>query len=136
MAGRLEALLNRFSVAERAFHSGSSCGINDLDDGAPRASALDPRGTVEVHSVEVHNSNVLAGDSAQPVALSPAMPHSFVTDAVRGAEMTCADDPDWAQVCSHPLLRVGTRRAGFTWLFLRRRIGGLNPSDRSRRVLL
>lgn len=88
MADRLEALLNRFSVVARVFHSGPLCGINDLDDARHGHLHLIREGVVEVH-----NGNVLAVQVTRPsLLLYPRpMPHRFVTDAERGAEMTCAE---------------------------------------------
>ena len=86
---RLDALLRRFSVSATMFHSGPLCGINEFSpDGDSGQLHLVRRGQVELQH---------PGESAQFIG-EPSllfyprpMAHRFITDAVYGADMVCAN---------------------------------------------
>ncbi len=85
---RLEALLNRFRVSARLFHSGPLCGVNDF---APEQG----RGQLHLLSggdLRVEHPDGTAIDVAEPSLLFYPRPyaHRFVSDATRGADMACA----------------------------------------------
>ncbi len=87
MADRLEALLDRFTVSARMFHSGALCGINDIDEADVGQLHLVRNGPVEV----VHGGTVALHITTPSLLLYPRpMAHRFVTDATRGADLTCA----------------------------------------------
>lgn len=89
MADRLAALFKHFAVAARTFHAGALCGINSLGTEA---------GLGQLHLVRAGVVDVFHG-SADPVRVEvPSLllyprplPRRFVTDAVVGADMVCAD---------------------------------------------
>lgn len=87
MADRLAALMAHFPVSAQVFNTGALCGLNHVDDESGRGQLhLVREGTVEVRygreSVQVTEPSLL---------LFPRpLPHSFVTDPVRGADMVCA----------------------------------------------
>ncbi len=86
---RLGALLQRFSVSARMFHSGPLCGINDIPT-SPDIGQLHliRRGPVEVH----HGSRRTRRVVAPSLLFYPrVLPHRFVTDAEVGADMACAN---------------------------------------------
>lgn len=85
---RLEALLNRFRVSARLFHSGPLCGVNDF---APEQG----RGQLHLLSggeLRVEHSDGTAIDVIEPSLLFYPRPyaHRFVSDTTRGADMACA----------------------------------------------
>ena len=88
MADRLAVLLERFAVTAHVFHAGVVRGIN----------ALEPEGgTGQLHLVRSGPVEVLHGNAsitieAPSLLLYPRpMPHRFITDAERGAELACAN---------------------------------------------
>lgn len=88
MADRLAVLLERFAVTAQVFHAGVLCGINALEpEGGAGQLHLIRRGPVEV----VHG-NVSTTIEAPSLLLYPRpMPHRFISDAERGAELACAN---------------------------------------------
>ena len=85
---RLEALLNRFRVSARLFHSGPLCGVNDF---APEQG----RGQLHLLSggdLRVDHPDGTAINVVEPSLLFYPRPyaHRFVSDATRGADMACA----------------------------------------------
>lgn len=85
---RLEALLSRFRVSARLFHSGPLCGVNDF---APE------QGRGQLHllgggELRVEHPDGSAIDVAEPSLLFYPRPyaHRFISDATRGADMACA----------------------------------------------
>lgn len=88
MTDRLAVLLERFSVTAQMFHAGPLCGVNLLEaDDGPGQLHLVKEGAVEVfHGGASHRVEVPS------LLLYPRpMPHRFVTDPVRGADMACAN---------------------------------------------
>ena len=86
---RLDALLQRFSVSARMFHSGPLCGINDIPT-SPDVGQLHliRRGPVDVH----HGSRRVRRISVPSLLFYPRVqPHRLVTDAEIGADMACAN---------------------------------------------
>lgn len=87
MADRLAALMAHFPVSAQVFNAGALCGLNHVEDEAGRGQLhLVREGRVEVRyrreSLQVTEPSLL---------LFPRpLPHSFVTDPVRGADMVCA----------------------------------------------
>ena len=85
---RLDALLQRFSLRARVFHTGVLCGTNDFDD---------DKGVGYLHLVRrgplaVHNPRGKAVRVSEPsIVFYPApMSHRFVSDRETGAELACA----------------------------------------------
>ncbi|HZP66156.1 MAG TPA: AraC family transcriptional regulator [Rudaea sp.] len=85
---RLDALLKRFSVSARMFHSGALCGINDIDtaNGCGQLHLI-KRGPLRVEhgarrAIEIGDASLLF--YPRPHA------HRLVTDAEVGADMACA----------------------------------------------
>lgn len=85
---RLDALLQRFSLEARVFHTGTLCGTNDFDGS---------RGVGYLHLLRsgplvIHNPRQKAVEVTQPsIVFYPAgMDHRFVTDARTGAQLACA----------------------------------------------
>jgi AraC-like DNA-binding protein len=85
---RLEALLSRFRVSARMFHSGPLCGVNDF---APE------QGRGQLHLVQqgalrVEHPDGSSIDVAEPSLLFYPRPHAhrFISDERRGADMACA----------------------------------------------
>ena len=85
---RLEALLNRFRVSARLFHSGPLCGVNDF---APE------QGRGQLHllgrgDLRVEHPDGTALEVGEPSLLFYPRPHAhrFISDATRGADMACA----------------------------------------------
>jgi AraC-like DNA-binding protein len=85
---RLDALLQRFSVSARMFHSGALCGINAF---APE-SGLGQLHLVRRGRVAVHNASVpdLVVEEPSLLFYPRPMAHRFETDALHGADMACA----------------------------------------------
>ena len=85
---RLEALLSRFRVNARLFHSGALCGINDFAPAQGRGQLhLVQRGPLRIEhpdgdALEVHEPTLLF--YPRPFA------HRFISDDERGADMACA----------------------------------------------
>ncbi len=85
---RLEALLHRFRVSARLFHSGPLCGVNDF---APEHG----RGQLHLLSggeLRVEHPDGTAITVDEPSLLFYPRPHAhrFVSDTDRGADMACA----------------------------------------------
>lgn len=85
---RLEALLSRFRVSARMFHSGPLCGVNDF---APE------QGRGQLHLVQqgvlrVEHPDGSSIDVVEPSLLFYPRPqaHRFISDERRGADMACA----------------------------------------------
>ena len=85
---RLDALLKRFSVSARMFHSGALCGINDFDASSGLGQLhLVKRGPLRVEhgarkGIDIADSSLLFYPRAHA--------HRLITDAKRGADMACA----------------------------------------------
>lgn len=84
---RLQALLSRFSVSARLFHSGPLCGIHDFADNGLGQLHLVRRGPLEVH----HAGEVLQVTQPGLLFYPRPLPHRFVSDAWVGADMACAN---------------------------------------------
>lgn len=89
MSDRLAALFAQFGVAARVFHAGALCGVNDVGDvDGPGHLHLVRGGRVEV----VHGAATVQVIERPSLLLYPrALPHRFVTDAGRGADLACAE---------------------------------------------
>lgn len=88
-ADRLDALLNRFPVRARMFHSGALCGITDF-------SAAGDSGQlhlIRTGSIEVMHQGLPALRVAEPsLLLYPRpLPRRFVADPKLGADLACAN---------------------------------------------
>ena len=86
---RLDALLQRFSVSARIFHSGPLCGVTDhVPVGDYGQLHLIRRGPVDIHHSAKRRQRV-----SEPSLLFYPRPlrHRFVTDEVAGADMACAN---------------------------------------------
>jgi AraC-like DNA-binding protein len=86
---RLASLLEHFSMSARVFHTGTLCGINDLQTESNGGQMhLIRQGTVDVQ-----HGGLLAARVTEPsLLLYPrTVPHRFVTDSERGADLACAD---------------------------------------------
>ena len=89
MADRLESLLTHFAVHARMFHSGALCGLNEVPT-LPETGQLHliKRGPVEVN----HESESPLHVIDPSLLLYPRpLKHRFITDATRGADLTCAN---------------------------------------------
>lgn len=85
---RLDALLQRFSVSARMFHSGPLCGIHEfLPEPGLGQLHLVRRGRVDIRHVGARDACVV-----EPSLLFYPRPmtHRFDTDAQAGADMACA----------------------------------------------
>jgi AraC-like DNA-binding protein len=88
MADRLAALMERFPVTARVFHAGALCGVNSLEV----EGELGQLHLVKQEPVEVFYGDTSLRIEEPSLLLYPRpMSHRFVTDAVRGADMTCAN---------------------------------------------
>lgn len=89
MADRLAALFTHFAVTAHTFHAGALCGINSL--GA--AEALGQLHLVREGVLEVFHgsSKPLRVDVPSLLFYPRPVARRFVTDAVVGADMVCAD---------------------------------------------
>jgi len=85
---RLDALLQRFSVRTRMFHSGPLCGINDFDG----AGDLGQLHLIKRGPLRVEHGRGAALEIDEPSLLLYPRPHAhrLITDARDGAEMACA----------------------------------------------
>ncbi|HEV8692841.1 MAG TPA: AraC family transcriptional regulator [Lysobacter sp.] len=89
MVDRLQALLQRFSVSARMFHSGPLCGIHDFAE-IPGCGQLHlvRRGPVEAR----HGTHAPVQIEVPSVIFYPRpLAHRFITDARVGADMVCAN---------------------------------------------
>src|SRR5437868_353141 len=85
---RLDALLKRFSVSARMFHSGALCGINDFDTSADCGQLhLIKRGPLRVEHGK--RKSLQLGDASLLFYPRPYA-HRLITDHQRGADMACA----------------------------------------------
>lgn len=86
---RLDALLNHFPVRAQMFHSGALCGITEFQDGGESGQLhLVRSGSIEV----IHPASGPASISEPSLLLYPRpLARRFVTDAQRGADLTCAE---------------------------------------------
>lgn len=84
---RLAALLQRFPIGARVFHSGALCGITDFAENGCGQLHLVRRGPLEVR----HDRAVV--NVIEPTLLFYPRPlrHRFITDPATGADMACAD---------------------------------------------
>ncbi len=84
---RLDALLQRFSLQARVFHTGALCGTNDFDDRGMGYLHLLRRGPLTIHNprgktVRLTEPSILF----YPVGMN----HRFVSDRETGADLACA----------------------------------------------
>lgn len=84
---RLQALLTRFSVSARLFHSGPLCGITDLDDNGLGQLHLVRRGPLEVR----HAGDVVQVTEPSLLFYPRPLAHRFLSDDTVGADMACAN---------------------------------------------
>jgi len=85
---RLDALLSRFSVNARMFHSGALCGVNDMDTSSGCGQLhLIKRGPLRVE--HGRRRAVLLGDESLLFYPRPHA-HRLITDKAQGADMACA----------------------------------------------
>ena len=85
---RLDALLSRFSVSARMFHSGALCGINDMDTSSGCGQLhLIKRGPLRVEHARRKTLHI---DDASLLFYPRPFAHRLITDAKRGADMACA----------------------------------------------
>ncbi|QDH70283.1 AraC family transcriptional regulator [Marilutibacter alkalisoli] len=85
---RLHALLQRFSVNARMFHSGPLCGLHDFDDADAQGYLhLIRRGEVDIRHGDGGRDRV---DRPSLVLYPRPLGHRFVTDPDEGADMACA----------------------------------------------
>ncbi|BBM03447.1 AraC family transcriptional regulator [Microbulbifer sp. GL-2] len=89
MGDRLAALLDKFSITARVFHTGTLCGINRLSgEGDLGQLHLIRQGTVEVN----HNSGPALKITEPSLLFYPRpLAHRFVTDSESGADFACAN---------------------------------------------
>ncbi|WP_444886569.1 cupin domain-containing protein [Microbulbifer sp. JMSA008] len=89
MGDRLAALLDKFSITARVFHTGTLCGINGLNgDGDMGQLHLIRQGTVEVN----HSSGPKLQISEPSLLFYPRpLAHRFITDSRSGADFACAN---------------------------------------------
>ena len=87
MVDRLAVLLDRFSVSAQVFNAGALCGINTLEaDMGLGQLHLIRQGPLEV----VYGATSLRIDEPSLLLFPRALTHRFISDPVRGADMTCA----------------------------------------------
>lgn len=86
---RLDALLNHFPVRAHMFHSGALCGITEFQD-AGESGQLH---LVRTGSIDVFHPGTRPVRISDPSLLLYPRPQArrFVTDADRGADLTCAE---------------------------------------------
>ena len=85
---RLDALLKRFSVSTRMFHSGALCGVNDFDTSSGCGQLhLIKRGPLRV---EHGKRKALQLGDASLLFYPRPYAHRLITDSRRGADMACA----------------------------------------------
>jgi len=88
MVDRLAVLLERFPVSAEVFHAGALCGINGLE-------AVDGMGQLHLvrrGPLEASHAGTTVQVSEPSLLLYPRpLPHRFVTDPERGADMACAN---------------------------------------------
>jgi AraC-like DNA-binding protein len=89
MADRLESLLTHFAVHARMFHSGALCGLNEVPT-LPETGQLH---LIKTGPVEVNHESASPLHVIDPSLLLYPRPlkHRFITDATRGADLTCAN---------------------------------------------
>ena len=86
---RLQSLLTRFSLSARLFHSGPLCGRHDF---------LARAGVGQLHLLRAGTVQAWHGGIRPALISEPSvlfyprpLPHRFVTDAARGADLACAE---------------------------------------------
>ena len=85
---RLDALLQRFSLAARVFHTGALCGTNDFDaSGEVGYLHLLKRGPLTIHNP---GERAVQVDEPSIVFYPSGSSHRFVTDRGNGADLACA----------------------------------------------
>jgi AraC-like DNA-binding protein len=85
MADRLAALLDRFGVTAQMFHAGAAYGIDTLHPEAGQLTLV-RRGPIEV----VHGNTSLTIEEPSLLLYPRPMPHRFILDGERRAELACA----------------------------------------------
>ena len=98
---RLEALLSRFRVNARLFHSGALCGVNDFAPEQGRGQLhLVQRGPLRVEHADGYSLDV-----REPSLLFYPQPfaHRFISDSEHGADMACAYI-EFGDSTRHPLM--------------------------------
>lgn len=85
---RLDALLRRFTLEARVFHTGVLCGTHDFDaeEGVGHLHLL-KRGPLTVHNPR---GKAVPVDEPAIVFYPTPMDHRFTTDRERGADLVCA----------------------------------------------
>lgn len=85
---RLDALLQRFTLEARVFHTGLLCGTHDFDseEGVGHLHLL-RRGPLTIHNPR---GKAVQVEEPSLVFYPSPMDHRFVTDRERGAELVCA----------------------------------------------
>lgn len=85
---RLDALLQRFTLEARVFHTGTLCGTHDFDaENGIGHLHLVKRGPLAIHNAR---GKAVRVDEPALVFYPEALDHRFVTDAKVGAELVCA----------------------------------------------
>lgn len=89
MADRLESLLTHFAVHARMFHSGALCGLNEV----PTLPDTGQLHLIKTGPVDVSHDGESPLRVTDPSLLLYPRPlkHRFITDATRGADLTCAN---------------------------------------------
>jgi AraC-like DNA-binding protein len=86
---RLDALLQRFSVTARMFHSGPLCGVTDFYEFEDLGQLhVVKRGTVVI---DYGNRKRECVEQPSVVFYPRPLRHRFITDEVSGADMACAN---------------------------------------------
>lgn len=85
---RLDALLRRFTLEARVFHTGALCGTHDFD-AEPGVGHLH---LLKRGPLTIHNARGRATELGEPALIfyPAAMDHRFVSDRERGADLVCA----------------------------------------------
>ncbi|KAA2285081.1 AraC family transcriptional regulator [Arenimonas fontis] len=121
---RLQALLQRFTVSARMFHSGPLCGLHDFGDNGLGQLHLLKRGPIEVRHAGEH----LVVEEPSLLFYPRPLPHRFVSDPDTGADLACANlafgpgrDNPLARALPHflrlPLAELSSARAVLELLF-------------------
>ena len=103
MSDRLSALLQRFDLSARVFHSGALCGVSgfDAEHGVGRLHLL-RNGTLGV--TDVHGQRTVLDEPSVLFFARPAA-HRLDADPVQGAELVCAS-VEFGVGDENPLLRA------------------------------
>lgn len=99
---RLDALLKRFSMRARLFHTGLLCGTHDFDYGSVGYLHL-----VRSGNLQVRQAGQAPREIGEPTLLFYPLPlaHQFVADPSLGADMSCAS-VRFAGGAQHPIARA------------------------------